>query len=166
MVAGGKKREAGPDSAVMQLVKQNRIVLSIDVRGFGETADHGSNEKHCNKEHRVAVLARDIGRPLIGQRVEDILAALDVLVGQPYVNPSEIEAIGVERAGPVVLHAAALDKRIGRVTLKNSIKSWIDDVVARPKIHNLIGHVIPNALEFYDLPDLLEAIKPRKVEHE
>ncbi|MBS3777076.1 MAG: hypothetical protein KGY70_17900, partial [Bacteroidales bacterium] len=79
----GNKKEAGPDGAVMQLVNQNRIVLSIDARGFGETADHGSNGKHCNTEHRVAVLARDIGRPLMGQRVEDIMAALDVLVEQP-----------------------------------------------------------------------------------
>ena len=160
----GKDEDAGPDGPIAGLVREGRVVLSIDARGFGETADNGSNAKYYNVEHRVAVLARHIGRPLLGQRVEDVLAAMDVLVRRDAVDASRIDIVGVERGGPVVLHAAALDSGLAAVTVRDSILSWMDDVVARPLGRNLAGHVVPGALTKYDLPDLVRAIGPRRVE--
>ena len=160
---GGKQSDAGPGGTIESIVRDGRIILSIDVRGFGETADSGSSGKYLNGEHRVAVLARHIGRPLLGQRVEDVLAALDVLSAREEVDSSRIDVVGIERGGPVVLHAAALDERIASVTLRDSIASWVDDVVARPLQEDLIGHVVPGALERYDLPDLVSIIAPRPV---
>ena len=159
----GKHKDAGPNGPIIKMVKQGSIVMSIDARGFGETADRGSSGKYCNAEHRVAVLARHVGRPLLGQRVEDVQAALDILASRDDVDPRRIEVVGVERGGPVALHAAALDGRFAGVTIRHSIRSWIDDVVAKPLKGELIGHVIPSALLKYDLPDLAGAIAPRPV---
>jgi len=160
----GKDEDAGPDGPIAGLVREGRVVLSIDARGFGETADSGSNAKYYNVEHRVAVLARHIGRPLLGQRVEDVLAAMEVLVQRGEVDASRIDIVGVERGGPVALHAAALDSRFCAVTMRGSIRSWVDDVVGRPLDRDLAGHVVPFALSRYDLPDLMRAISPRSVE--
>ncbi len=38
--------------------------------------------------------------------------------------------------------------------LLDAIRSWVDDVVARPRNLHAITHVIPSALHHYDLPDL------------
>jgi len=75
----------------------------------------------------------------------------------------DIDLFGIGRAGPVVLHAAALDERFASVTVRGSIDSWVDDVVGSPLDHDLLGHVAPGALLKYDLPDLVRAIAPRKV---
>ena len=53
-----------------------------------------------------------------------------------------------------MLHAACLSEQVGRVTLRNSIRSWVEDVVAQPRDMDAISHVIPSALTTYDLPDL------------
>jgi hypothetical protein len=152
-VDGAGKRSAG--AQIEELVRLGRIVLSIDARGWGETA---------GEEYRVGMLALHIGRPLLGQRVEDVLTALDVLAGRDEVDVGEIELVGVGAAGPVALHAAALDERFARLTLQESIRSWVDDVVAQPRRANVIGYMVPSALLKYDLPDLVAAIAPRPVE--
>ncbi len=157
----GKAADAAPGGKIEKLVRGGRVVLSIDVQGFGETADKGSKGKYYNVEHRVANLAMHLGRPLLGRRVDDILAAADVLARRYGVG--EIDLAGVAAAGPVVLHAAALDERFDSLTLSEPIPSWVDDFVAKPLARDLMGHVVPRALLKYDLPDLVHVIRPRKV---
>ena len=86
---------------------------------------------------------------------------MDFLLDQEGIG--EIDLIGIRRAGPVVLHAAALDDRFAAVTVRNSIDSWVADVVGKPTDHDLLGYVVPGALQKYDLPDLIGVIAPRKV---
>jgi hypothetical protein len=152
-VDGRGKRGAGAE--IEALVRGGRIVLSIDARGWGETA---------GEEYREAMLALHAGRPLLGQRVEDVLTGLDVLARRGEVDAGGIELVGVGTAGPVALHAAALDERFARLTLRDSIHSWVDGVVAQPRRANVIGYMVPSALLKYDLPDLVAAIAPRPVQ--
>lgn len=156
----GKAREAGAGGAIEELVRSGRIVLSIDVRGFGETADRSSNRKYRDVEHNVARLAIHIGRPLLGQRAEDVLAAADVLARRDDVDARKIDLVGIGRAGPVALHAAALDGRFTGLTMRGAIRSWVSDVVAKPLARDIIGCVVPGALLKYDMPDLLRAVTP------
>jgi hypothetical protein len=102
-----------------------------------------------------------IGTPLLGQRVEDVLAALQYLTSLPATDDSQIHLVGVGQAGPVALHAAALDSRFASVTLRGSIRSWVDDVVANPTDINAISHVAPSALLKYDLADLATVLGER-----
>ena len=152
--ARGKAADAAVGGPIERLVDEGRVVMSIDVRGFGETADRGSSGKYHNDEFRVAMLALHVGRPLLGQRVEDAIGALGVLAGRIEVDARRIDLVGIGRAGPVALHAAALDSRVATVEVRDSIGSWVDDVVARPLAPNLLGHAVPGALLAYDLPDL------------
>ena len=133
--------------------RTGEIVLAIDLRGFGETRDKGSLSKFYNHEHRTANIAMHAGRPLLGQRVEDLLIAVRFIADRPDVTePVEIHA--ADAAGPVALHAAFLDDRAGRVTTEDAISSWIDDILAHPLELNQVGLVVPGVLQFYDLPSL------------
>ena len=44
------------------------------------------------------------------------------------------------------------------------LQKRVEDVVAKPLGHHLLGPVVPGALQKYDLPDLVRAIAPRKVD--
>jgi hypothetical protein len=113
-------------------------------------------------DYKNLMLSMHLGRPMLGQRVEDVLASLEVLDGFDKVDRDAIEVIGIGRAGPVVLHAAFLDDRISAVTIKDSITSWTD-IIKAPLAKQILTHVVPSVLTRYDLTDLVRAVEPRSV---
>lgn len=154
----GKAADAGRGGVVEELVSQGQVVLSIDARGFGETADAARNVVYVKGDHRPAMWSMHVGKSLLGQRVEDVLAAFTYVRSLPKIDPDKVKLIGVGRAGPVALHAGVLDGRFASLILRDSIGSWVDDVVARPKDIHAITHVVPSALLQYDLPDLVDLL--------
>ncbi len=157
----GKAADAGAVGRVEQLVQGGNTVLTIDVRGFGETTDSPSNVAYVKGDHRAAMWSMHLGKSLLGQRVEDVLAASACLSRLTGMKDEKFDLIGVGAAGPVVLHAACLSEQVGRVTLRNSIGSWVEDVVAQPRDMDAISHVIPSALTTYDLPNLAALLGDR-----
>lgn len=159
--SAGKAAGLEPGGAVERLVKAGRIVLALDLRGYGETVDVKSGGRYSNHEFRTAMLAMHLGRPLLGQRVEDLLAAGEYLAAQPAVDAGDIQLLGIGRAAPVALHAAVLQPRFRSVTLRGEIRSWEHDVVARPTAPQLLELAVPGVLEHYDLPDLAAMLGER-----
>ncbi len=157
----GKTADAAPGGPIEKLVKAKQRVLALDLRGFGETAPGKPPAKGANyfgTDFKEAFLALHLNRPLLGQRVLDLLAVVGTVTDKDEKNRPLV--IGVGTAGPVVLHAAALDPRIKRVTLVNSLLSW-SSVVRTPISHNQLSNVVPGALKVYDLPDLAALVAPR-----
>jgi len=157
----GKATDAAPGDAIEKLVKAGNVVLSVDVRGCGETAP-AKPDRYWHAEFPLAHMAFHLGRPWLGQRVEDALAALGVLAARPEVDAAKLSIVGIGKGGPVALHAAALDERLREATIERSIESWVD-VVATPQSKDQLNQVVPGALACYDLPDLVRAIGPRPV---
>src|SRR5205085_11356947 len=112
-------------------------------RGSGETAPEGKSP--VGIDWKEAFLGIHLNRPLLGQRVRDVLSVNEGMGGACHLAASGA-------AGPVALHAAALDPRIPEVTIERSILSW-SSVVKTPITQNQLANVVPGALEFYDLPD-------------
>lgn len=162
----GKSTDAEAGGIIEKVyVDSGKVVFAIDVRGFGETTDNPSkNEtKHGNNEHRNSVISLYIGKTLIGQRVEDIQKAMDYLADRDEVDGTDVSIVGIDRAGTSVLHAAALDSRYKEVVIRQwTDTSWVT-VVEDPTALNNMTHVVPSALKYYDLPNLVEAISPRQV---
>jgi hypothetical protein len=156
----GKAADAGPGGPIEQLVKAGQPVLALDLRGLGETAPEATRANrpgYFGTDFKETYLGLHINRPLLGQRAYDLLAVVAALAGDA---PRGVHAVGVGGAGPVVLHAAALEPRIGRVTLERSVVSWAA-VVRTPLGTNQLTNVVPGALAVYDLPDLAAALAPR-----
>ncbi len=158
----GKQHGAAPGGPIEVLVKEGRAVLAIDVRGTGETASAKPRLIGKN-EFQMTYLGIHLGRPLLGQRTEDVLAALEALLGREEIDPERVRMMGIERGGPVALHAAALDSRVTDVVIEEAIQSWMD-VVATPLAEHQLEQIVAGALTRYDLPDLVRAIGPRAVE--
>lgn len=159
--SSGKARGLAADGPVERLVRQGHTVLAVDLSGWGETADAAKGAKYHNEEFRTAMIAMHVGQPLVGMRVEDLLVALRSLAKLPGVDPATIHLIGVDRAGPVALHAAAIEPGFATVEVVDSLANWTNDLVARPLAANLLGQVVPGALAHYDLPELAEMLGKR-----
>ena len=95
---------------VRELLNEKTAVFTVDLRGFGETRDAGSNAKYQSHSHRTANVATHIGLPLLGQRVGDLLSVVDFLEGISSERVGDIRLVGIHAAAPAVLHAAALQQ--------------------------------------------------------
>src|SRR5690606_21073365 len=82
----GKEFEAGADGMISRLVAEGKIVLSVDLRGFGETAAGARSDKYFGTDFQTALLSIHLNRPLLGQRVEDIFASLNWLAAREDVD--------------------------------------------------------------------------------
>jgi pimeloyl-ACP methyl ester carboxylesterase len=143
---------------IEKLVKDGLDVLAVDLRGMGETSPGVPNAKpgYFGFDYQASFLGLHLNRPLLGQRVHDLLSILAVY----HSNRPAIHVVGVGTGGPIALHAAALDPRIEAVTLEQSVLSWAA-VVRSPISHNQLTNVVPGVLKAYDLPDLAALIAPR-----
>ncbi|MDZ7618918.1 MAG: acetylxylan esterase, partial [Patescibacteria group bacterium] len=136
----GKQVGAVVGGPLEALVKEGRAVLAIDVRGTGETAIAKPRQYHKN-EYPMSYLGIHLGRALLGQRTEDVLAALEVLLVREEIDAGRVRLVGVERGGPVALHAAALDPRVTDVVVEEAIESWMD-VVATPLAEHQLEQIV------------------------
>jgi cephalosporin-C deacetylase-like acetyl esterase len=164
MVSGDGKKSAAPEAE--QLVTSGMVVLSIDARGFGETQvnpDVNSKEfDHYFGDFRDAMTALLVGRTMVGMRALDITRGVDLLSARQGIDRDRIYAYGRKGGSVPALYAAVLDRRISKVVLEDMLSSY--DSVVENKIHRQVFEsVVPGALKFYDLPDLVAALAPRKV---
>jgi cephalosporin-C deacetylase-like acetyl esterase len=160
--SAGKAAAAGTDGAVERLVKEGRRVLALDVRGVGELSPSGSAPKRgglFGSEYNESFLSLHLARPLLGQRVYDVLSVIEAVAKS---SPGGVELVGVGSGGLIALHAAALDVRVKSVTLDGTIRSWTE-VVKTPLAEDQLAHAVPGALLVYDLPELAATIAPRPV---
>jgi cephalosporin-C deacetylase-like acetyl esterase len=156
----GKNVAARADGPVPRLADAGHSVLCLDLRGTGATAPGKPSgwPPSFGVDVREAFLAMHLNRPLLGQRVRDVLAIIN------YLGRAEefagIHLVAVGSAGPIGLHAAALDDRIKQLTIEQSVVSW-SSVVRTPISRNQLTNVVPGVLAFYDLPDLAASLAPR-----
>jgi hypothetical protein len=154
---GGKETEAGLGQQIERLARMGYRVISLDLRGVGETAPAKAapgKPSHFGVDITESFLGLHLNRPLLGQRTYDLLSVLKT-VGP---NHHTIHLHGVGECCPVVLHAGALAPSLAKVTpnfldLSNPLVSWTA-VVRTPVSVNQLTNVVPGALAVYDLPDL------------
>lgn len=135
---------------------EGKILLLADLRGFGETTDPAfyTDAKYWNREYRNAMVSMHIGRPIMGQRVVDILTLLDFCSEHEFLKGHPVKVFANGIYGPVAIHAAYLDERINSVEIKHSVKTW-KEYIERPMQWDMYSNVLYGALKYYDLPDLI-----------
>src|SRR6185437_11971996 len=142
------------------------VFLSIDARGMGETRWRNDNnptdfERYFG-DYDSAMTAILIGKTMPGMRAQDITRGIDLLAARSDVDASNIFGFGKDAGAVPMLYAAVVDDRIGRVALEGMLESY--DWVIQHRIHRQIfEQIVPSALKYFDLPDLVGALATRPV---
>jgi hypothetical protein len=150
---------ARPD--VARLAKSGRVVAILQLRGT-PGPNTPVQSPLLGPFNLIALRAMLVGRTIVGMRVEDTLRMVDQLVARPDVDPASITLYGNGAMGVVALHAAALDKRINRVVIENTLVSY-RSAILQPLHRNLPEIGLAGVLRKYDLGDLMLAIAPAPV---
>ena len=162
----GKLGDSGPGGRIEELVNDGYAVVSIDLRGQGET---GSGKRDAVlSDWKTYYLGYLLGKSLMGKRVEDALAAGNFVAyyQKKKDDPRRVHLVGVGQAGIVALHAAALNPKLfASVTLRDTPRDWTS-VVGQSIPAGQLDSTVHGALEVYDLPDLVRLAGEEKVRYE
>lgn len=94
-----------------------------------------------------------VGKTIVGLRMDDAIRAVNWLASRPDVDRSKIAVYGNGPLGVVTLHAAALDSRMARVVIENSLADYALALNA-PLTRNLPEIALDGVLRKYDLGGL------------
>ena len=162
----------GPKQEIPRaLLASGHAVFSIDVAGFGETTPRTEspyNQRNYRgltgeTETDLFFAARTLGKSLAGIRVRDIVRAVDYLSTRPDIDAKRISVRGRDMGALLVVLAAAIDPRIHSVTADHLLVSFQSLIDGDLYAHRF-GAIIPGVLRDFDIPNVVEAIAPRKVE--
>lgn len=153
----GKDLVASPEEEA----RLGHPVLVVSLRGLdaAKRYEGGELEQYFGG-WLEAFLGLHLNRPLLGQRVEDILASLELL--QKNYPDQPVKVVANCEAVPAAVVTTALDQRVKELVLLNGLASW-DSIFQAPYSVGQFSNVVPGILKVADLPDLIEAIAPRKV---
>ena len=159
--ARGKAAAAGEAE---ELAGRGYIVLAPDLRGFGETyaVTRGDAFYRAFGDYGNSLTALLVGKTMVGMRTADVVRGVDLLAARNDVDAARIAVIGRSGAAQPALFAALFDERIARVALDGMLVSY-DAVVSERLSRGIAAEIVPSALKYFDLPDVLAAVTPRPV---
>lgn len=149
-----RKSIAGGRDLALQAVARGWAALVIEQRAFGERARPGVK---CND---AALFALHEGRPLTGQRVFDVVRAIDFVATQRDLDPARIGCIGNSTGGTVSFYAACVEPRIALAVVSCSFCTYEDSWLSIP--HCACGY-LPGIVSVADMPDLAGLVAPRRL---
>jgi hypothetical protein len=144
-----------------RLVKAGKMVLVLQPRGT-PGSNTSPQSSLLGPFNLIALRALAVGQTIVGMRTEDALRAVGWLTHRPDVDRGSITLYGNGPQGVVALHAAALDKRINRVVIENTLTSY-RRAISQPLHRNRPEIALPSVARAYDIGDLILAISPAPV---
>ncbi len=154
--------DRGKDDVVVRRNSIDAVVaadyqaIGLDLRGWGDSAAFISSIlPRFDWDDFFAYRSLELGRPLFGQRLKDLLATAPTRTSRRgwYV-------VGVGIGGLVAAHAAALDPRIlgvASIDAPLSYRSLVEDPLAEQPV----SAYLPGVIGAYEVRDAYAAVAPR-----
>jgi pimeloyl-ACP methyl ester carboxylesterase len=140
------------------LVASGYRVVALDLRGWGEAAPHLPRLKvPFSWDDFFANRALEIGRPLLGQRMKDLLS-----VGPTRALRGDWILAGVGAGALVAAHAAVIEPRVKRLITVGGLLSY-RSLLEDPLAVEPFSSFLPGVIGAYDVRDLYAAAAPRPV---
>lgn len=156
-IDGGAEAAWGSPLA-QSLRAEGWTLVTPELRATGRFADPRDPIKHA-PDHNTAEWSLWIGRPLLGQWAHDVRRTLDAIADRDGSLPHDIMIVGSKSSAVVALSTAALDERITRVKVINTLGTFATD---RPYRGLRLGIMAPGILrDVGDVADIASLVAPR-----
>ncbi|MBL8241425.1 MAG: acetylxylan esterase [Bryobacterales bacterium] len=149
------------------LAQQGFCVCVPDVRGLGDLMPEmgPGNPRHArshNDEEAYAWAGLMLGKPMLGQRVSDILAVVRAVKAHPALQSRPLVLAAQGRLSVPAQCAAALSPAISRLLVAGGLTSF-RSVVETENYGHAFANFVPGILEHTDLPEITAQSQARKV---
>ena len=165
--ASGRNYRWTEDGMYQALAERGYPVCAADLRGVGDLApeigpgDPGYMRPHGSEEN-YAWASLILGRPLLGQRVADILALVAGLRKHSALGSRPVVVAARSKLTVPAIFAAALDSNISELYLERGLVSFRSIVDTEIYDHSF-ANFVPQLLRHTDLPDVVATLAPRRV---
>jgi dienelactone hydrolase len=157
--------KAAVETEAEELAGRGYVVLAPDLRGLGETGaqlDRRESFTRTFGDYKNSETALLIGKTMAGMRAADVTRGIELLAARNDVDAARIAAIGRSSAALPTLFAALFDTRISKLALDGMLVSY-ESVVSERINQGIADQIVPSALKYFDLPDVIAAVAPRRV---
>lgn len=160
------KADAAPGGLIEELVLAGKTVLTVDLRGIGETRTDGAVGNWARgifgPNLQPFFMAYLGGKSFVGLRAADILMSAGHLLSEVGAEKVDLVAEGV--VAIPALHASAVHPELfASLELSGEIQTWQDFLDPSQSWDQAIN-VVHGALRHYDLPDLVELARSAGLE--
>jgi hypothetical protein len=150
-----------------RLADQGCAVCAPDLRGLGDLAPefgHGSarHARSHNSDEHYAWSALILGKPMVGQRVTDLLAVIRGLRTRPDLSGRRLVIAARGAATIPAQFAAALDRSVDTLYLSGGLSSF-RRVTESESYSHPFGNFVPRLLEHTDLPEIVRSLAQTRV---
>jgi cephalosporin-C deacetylase-like acetyl esterase len=165
-VSEGRKDDVVEEPGEMDaFVRQGFAVCAFDGRGLGISSPGypSAGPLFYQWEHRddgFAWACLTLGKPVLGQRVWDLIRCLDYLEARPDVNGAAIRVLGNAAGGLVALLGTVLDDRAKALLLRQVVAD-LGSVVESEDYTLRLSSFLFGILRELDFPDLAATLAPR-----
>lgn len=157
---GGKVADSQPGGEIEKLVAQGFVVVSVDLRGQGETADGNLHPRLG--DWRTFYLAYLLGDSVVSAHTRDIISTAKWIANYQSEKPREVHLIANGNTSVAALHAALLEPALfTSISVRRGPESW-QRMVESADQASPITTTIHGVLNRYDLPDLRQSIPAEK----
>jgi cephalosporin-C deacetylase-like acetyl esterase len=161
----GKDSVAEDPNAIASLALDGYAVCAVDLRGIGITSPRLPRGgplfyqgEHSESGYAWAGLT--IGKPVLGQRVWDILCCLDYIETRHDVDQTRLHILGIGGGAIASTLSAVLDDRVKSIVLSRGLTDF-RSVVESEEYSVPLAWLVFGILREFDLPDLVAALAPR-----
>lgn len=160
--AGWREEELYPT-----LASRGLLVVVPDLRGTGDLRPEfpryaPQHARSHQQEEAFAWASLMLGKPLLGQRVTDILAVAQALRNLPATRNRRLLVAARGTLAAPALFAAALEPAIERVYLAGGLASY-RSIVEAEEYREPLANFVFGLLRETDLPQLARSIAPRRL---
>lgn len=155
-----KELVEGDRDFALQAVRNGYVALAVEQRCFGEREETEQENRWDNRCLDAVFHSLMLGRTVIGERVWDVVRAVDLLQEQPEVDSERIACMGNSGGGTVTFYAACLEPRIKLAVPSCVFCTYADSIM---RIQHCGDNYIPGVLRVAEMGELAGLIAPRRV---
>ncbi len=156
----GDERQQPRNSFALQAVENGYIALAIEQRGMGERKTHTPDRHPMFNCRYASLIALQLGRTILGERIWDVHKAIDALECFPQCDMDNIIITGNSGGGTASFYAACYDERIKLSAPSCSFSPYKPSILS---IAHCPCNYIPSAYRYFDMQDLACLIAPRSL---
>ena len=144
----------------LQAVEHGYIALAIEQRGMGERNSPDINRSYDRPCQWHASVALALGRTLIGERIWDIMRAIDLLDNYPECDTDKILITGNSGGCTISYYAACLEDRI-KLSLPSCAFCNYERAILG--VLHCFCNFIPSSYKYFEMQDLSALIAPKNL---